>query len=54
MLRVVALWVVSSRVIVVMLSAALAAYSAQRKNRCYEDEDDDAPDRFHLQLPFLF
>jgi len=53
-LRVIALWMVTLRMIVVMPSAAFATYGTQRKDRRYEHEDDDAPDRFHLQLPFLF
>lgn len=53
MLRVVALWMVSLGVIVVMLTAALAAYGAQRKDRRYEHENNDSSNVAHLSVSLV-
>ena len=53
MLRVIALWMVSRRLIVVMPTATLAAYGTQRKNRRYEHQNNDSPNVAHLPVSLV-
>lgn len=53
MLRVIALWMVSFRVIVVMPTATLATYGTQRKDRRYEHENNESPNVAHLPVSLV-